>query len=241
MKVEGLAEISSPHERTTMYLLANGARLPVAHLPGWSEGMWEHGRAKPQAHEIAKVVRDALSALATVDSLRRSAAADPTLSKVGRITRVEPQIAPALAAVQRAQEQMAHLAVVAAAEERRVYTPKALARDDLVGGLLDQELRNYARSRNPSQKGALIGEMAADIRLLEAIVRAPIGLGTVNEYAGRLWREHVAKTHPEAPQIAHLNEMVSWAGSLLPHLPQHIASTEEIGGERAEQLRRQLG
>lgn len=223
MKVDGLKEVRSD-ERMTIYLLANGAQLPVLQPPGWNEGLWQSGRVKGDANEVAKLVRDGLSALAVVDTARRQAAADPTLSDIGRVKRAEPLVQPALATVQGASEQLSRITEFADAEEFRVYAPPALQKDDLVGGLIDQELRNYVRSRSSAQKGALMAEMASDLRLLQAVLRAPFSLGQVSEFAGRLWREHVAENHNEAPAVAHLKEMISWAGTLLPHLPRHITA-----------------
>lgn len=205
MKIDNLVQTQKT-DRATVYQLADGDAFAVVHPPNWGDGA-----VQQEVHEAAAEVRTSLNALAAVDMAKRHAAADPTLSEVGRARKVDPLRASAREVIGKATEQLEHIAALAAKFEQRTYAPPALDQGDFVSALQDQEIRNFIRGRSGAAKTSLMTDLAKDQRMTEAVLRSPIDLGAVSEVARRTWHAHVTETHPDVPKLQHLHETVEWA------------------------------
>ncbi|WP_394763558.1 hypothetical protein [Phenylobacterium sp.] len=198
-------------DRATIFELSGGRRLAVIHPP--------HATTAPKG---AALVRTALNILQSVDSVRRTASADKTLSELGRSERVKPVQAAARTALAEVHADLATFAGEVAGLEKSVYAPPALDPADAVGAMVDLELRSWIRALKGEQRAKALDNLAKEPRMLEAVVRSPTKLGEFSEFSGTLWRERVEATHPQAPALARQQEALAYVTNLLPHFDNVI-------------------
>jgi hypothetical protein len=96
-----------------------------------------------------------------------------------------------------------------------LYAPPRLDRADVVGGLLDQEIRNHARSLNEKGRAELGRSLQEGGRFdaLAAILRSPVPLhSALSDAAQAGWHAHIERVNPEGVATVTLGrEANEWA------------------------------
>jgi hypothetical protein len=217
-EVDGLTKAArQPDDRITVYELSDGSLFPVARPPALSDGT--HG---PEVQEPARIVREALGHLASVDGRRREAMADPALSSVGRTQRIEEMRRIARVGLEMARAELEKTRIQAERLEGELFAPPRLAEEDLAGALIDQEIRRYARGLKGEALSRYAAGLAEAPRHLAAILRSPVPLPAVSDHAAGVWRDSVMAGHPRAAPLGRLKEAVRWAEGLLPHIAERV-------------------
>jgi hypothetical protein len=198
-------------DRATVHRLSDGRMFAVTHAP--------HSMTAPKGAEL---VRTALNVLNSIDSVRRDALKDETLSDHGRNERVKPILATARSAMAEVHADLGKFADTVASLEKSVYAPPALDPSDAVGAMVDMELRTYVRGLRGPQRAKALDQLSKEPRLLEAVVRSPTNLGEFSHHGGDLWRARVETTHPQAASLLKQKEALTYAAEMLSHFDAAI-------------------
>ncbi|MDQ0462631.1 hypothetical protein QO010_000379 [Caulobacter ginsengisoli] len=216
-EIDGLTKAArQPDEQMTVYELADGSLFPVAGPPRLADASYA-----AETHEAARIVREALGQLASVEARRREAKADPTLSPVGRAQRVEEMRRLARVGLEMARAELAKARDGAVRLKEAVFAPPRLGESDLAAALIDQEIRAHVRSLRGQDLVRYTSGLADNPRHLAAIMRSPVPITGVSEYAQGLWRD-TAAGHPQAAGLIRTEAAIAWAEGVLPHIAERI-------------------
>ncbi len=217
-EIDGLTRAArQPDDKLTVYELADGSLFPVAGPPRLSDGTYG-----PEIQEAARIVREALGQLASVEGQRRAAAADPALSAVGKRQKVEAMRQVARVGLEMARAELERLKDKTGRREAALLAPPRLADSDLAGALVDQEIRGHARTLRGEALNRYAAGLADNPRHLAAILRSPVPIAAVSDHAAGVWRDSVAVREPQAVPLARAAEAVRWAEGVLPHIAERV-------------------
>ncbi len=203
-KIEGLEALPSTDARVTVHKLLDGSTLPLTVPP------LEGDQIPSESFESAQGVRKAGDAVAVLDRIRRAVANDRTLSKEGRVQKVGPALQALREAITEGEARAARLEAAARVLHDQAFAVPNLEASDLVGGLLDNEIRLGVRAMNASERTAYMKTLEGNPRHVEAIKRSPLPIPLISEHADRLWAASRENT-PLAKKAAILAESAEWA------------------------------
>lgn len=198
------------NDRVSVYGMANGSRLAVPHAP-----------TNEEAHHPRKVISEALAALADLDAARRAIGDDPTLSDIGKAEKLKPLREQVAAKIAKASADIGEFGKSLSAFEAKTYATPELDPSDAVSALHDWELRDGLKALDASDKAAGYAAIAANPRLMIAVLRAPMAMQPFTDIARQIWTAHVEVTNPDAAKVAAFKVAHDWAAGILPHLEQH--------------------
>jgi hypothetical protein len=214
-RIEGLEVVETQEGRVTVHRLHNGDRLPIVAPPS------SNGVLPQETHLAAAPVRKAADAFAKVEAARRAAANDPTLSEVGRANKVQAVRSIASDAVRDAEYDLAGLAKVAEAAHVEAYTPPKIQPGDVENVFIDQEVRHYVRGLSGKGLTDYLQGLERNPRHLEAIMRSPVPMPNVDQYAKRLWETRMQGTSKAVSAKAYADAL-EWANGTLAQIKAKV-------------------
>lgn len=192
--------------QVTAYELGSDRTLAIPHAPNYEV-----------APIPAAVIRKCLNAIANLETARKRGLDDKNLSQIGRAAKLEPIQEAAAATIEAAKVELADFVAQVDLWETKTYAPPSLASTDAVGGLVDMEIRTWARATTGKALDEALKSLVTEPRLVEAVIRSPIPLGQFSDLATQQWRERIAATSPDAAKIVLTRESIAWAAGLLPY------------------------
>lgn len=203
-----------------VYDLRSGTTLAVAPPPGFGTD------AQPtQAQsEAANVTLNALKAMGRFDSGNRALAADKTLSDLGRAEKSERIRAQAYADVSEALSKAVAARDSVQASLDTALMPPQLAEGDAVGAILDREVRDMLRGASEKQLTETLSKLDERPRVLEAILRAPLGMGHITIHAEKVWSEWVEANRPQVAALRSALDAWEWAVRTISQVTKEVAT-----------------
>jgi hypothetical protein len=167
---------------------ASGAKLPLFSLP--PDPFLLEVESETLAPLSTWAVQKILETTAEFDSGKTKLDKDDSISDIEKTRRLTKLVQKANDAREHIEGDFAKEEAAAQAFEAAHYSVPPLKADDVVGALRDHEIRNGLRAMpeqelNLFKKGLNSGE---DRLILEAVLRSPLKMGRLDEFAQNGWR-----------------------------------------------------
>ncbi len=167
-------------------------------------------------------VRKVMKIVADLEKARGYAASNANLSEAGKKKHIEPYLQAAREAMTKARTALSDYAGSTAQKAMKALAVPELDVADAVGAMEDREIRDWVRSRGEAKSGEVVEEMQRNPRVVQAVLRSPIGFGMLGDTAERLWRQEVEPGNPEYLEAKRRGESVKWAEDQLYWIEKHV-------------------
>lgn len=207
-------------EGVVVYDLRSGGTLAIAPPPGFGTA----AQPTPAQADAAHYALNALKAMGRFDTANRALAADKTLSDLGRAERSERIRAQAYADVSEALNKAVAARDSVKASLDTALMPPQLAEGDAVGAILDREVRDMLRGAGEKQLSETLSKLDEKPRVLEAILRAPLGMGHITTHAEKVWAEWVETNRPQVAALRSALDAWDWAVRTISQVTSEVAT-----------------
>ena len=209
----GLFAKNPEPNRMTLHVLQDGSLFPLVHPPKRPDGSYS-----ANVQEASRIVLEAGRAVVEVQQARKAAADDRNLSQAGRMDKVRPVEERAKVQIEDAKAALQRLEVATLARRDQIFAPPAIDPTDAVTALTDYEIRKHVGRLSTPEIQTFTKALEENERYMLAVLRSPVPIPFLSDYARQLWNDRLLETRPEALAITESLDAIELARPILQAL-----------------------